>query len=160
MTEAKTGAPKPPKAPQKSPRRRAREFALQGLYQWRVGGADEAAIEAHLPELEGYKKADETLCLTLIRGVLRQRETLESHLADALDRPFAELSPIEANVLLMATYELAHFPETPYRVIINEAIELAKVFGGTDGHRYVNGVLDKIAAKLRSAEVEARRKQQ
>ena len=157
MTEAKTGAPK---APQKSPRRRAREFALQGLYQWRVGGADEAAIEAHLPDLEGYKKADETLCLTLIRGVLRQRATLESHLADALDRPFEELSPIEANVLLMATYELAHFPETPYRVIINEAIELAKVFGGTDGHRYVNGVLDKIAAKLRSAEVEARRKQQ
>ncbi|WP_303784282.1 transcription antitermination factor NusB [Azovibrio restrictus] len=160
MTEAKTGAPKvPPKASQKSPRRRAREFALQGLYQWRVGGADEAAIEAHLPELEGYKKADETLCLTLIRGVLRQHQTLEAQLAEALDRPFGELSPIEANVLLMATYELAHFPETPYRVIINEAIELAKVFGGTDGHRYVNGVLDKMAARLRTVEVQAWRKQ-
>ncbi len=157
MTEAKTGAPK---APPKSPRRRAREFALQGLYQWRVGGADEAAIEAHLPDLEGYKKADQELCLTLIRGVLRQHQALEDQLAEALDRPFAELSPIEANVLLMATYELAHFPETPYRVIINEAIELAKVFGGTDGHRYVNGVLDKMAARLRAVEVEARRKQQ
>ena len=157
MTEAKTGAPK---APPKSPRRRAREFALQGLYQWRVGGADEAAIEAHLPDLEGYKKADQELCLTLIRGVLRQHQALEGQLAEALDRPFAELSPIEANVLLMATYELAHFPETPYRVIINEAIELAKVFGGTDGHRYVNGVLDKMAARLRAVEVEARRKQQ
>ncbi|MGB4468451.1 MAG: transcription antitermination factor NusB [Azovibrio sp.] len=160
MTEPKTSTPTPAaKAPAKSPRRRAREFALQGLYQWRVGGADEAAIEAHLPELEGYKKADANLCLTLIRGVLRQHETLAGHLADALDRPFAELSPIEANVLLMATYELSHFPETPYRVIINEAIELTKVFGGTDGHRYVNGVLDKMAAKLRRAEVEARRKQ-
>ncbi len=147
-----------PKAPPKSPRRRAREFALQGLYQWRVGGADEVAIEAHLPELEGYGKADQELCKTLIRGVMRQRETLEGHLADALDRPFDELSPIEAIILLLATYELSHFPETPYRVIINEAIELAKGFGGTDGHRYVNGVLDKMAAKLRAEEVLARRK--
>ncbi|MCX8145829.1 MAG: transcription antitermination factor NusB [Azovibrio sp.] len=154
MREAKTSAPK---APPKSPRRRAREFALQGLYQWRVGGADEAAIEAHLPELDGYLKADRTLCLTLIRGVMRQHQSLADELAAVLDRPFAELSPIEANILLLATYELVHFPETPYRVIINEAIELAKVFGGTDGHRYVNGVLDKMAARLRPVEVAARR---
>lgn len=159
MTETRAAPIPEAKQPPKSPRRRAREFALQGLYQWRVGGADEAAIEAHLPELEGYKKADQELCRTLVRGVLRLRESLEGQLAEALDRPFAELSPIEANILLMATYELTQFPETPYRVIINEAIELAKSFGGTDGHRYVNGVLDKMAARLRSTEVEARRKQ-
>jgi N utilization substance protein B len=145
------------RSPAKSPRRRARELALQGLYQWRVGGADAADIEAHLPDLEGYKKADSTLCQTLVRGVLAQRSALAEHLVGDLDRPFDELSPIEAVILLMATYELIHFPETPYRVILNEAIELAKIFGGEDGHRYVNGVLDKVAARLRRAEVAARR---
>jgi N utilization substance protein B len=144
------------RAPAKSARRWARELALQGLYQWRVGGADIAAIEAHLPDLEGYRKADSAFCQTLARGVLSEHPALIETLAGDLDRPFDELSPIEAIILLMATYELSRFPETPYRVIINEAIELAKVFGGTDGHRYVNGVLDKIAAKLRSLEVRAR----
>lgn len=155
MTEQK---PPSNKQPPRSPRRRAREFALQGLYQWRVGGADEAAIEAHLPGMEGFQRADQDLCFGLIRGVLRQRKTLEAHLADALDRPFDELSPVEAIILLISTYEMAQSPETPYPVIINEAIELAKGFGGTDGHRYVNGVLDKMAIKLRSVEVAARRK--
>jgi N utilization substance protein B len=77
--------------------------------------------------------------------------------SDSLDRPFPELSPIEALLLLMAAYEFAHCLETPYRVIINEAIELAKVYGGTEGHRYVNGVLDKVALKLRALEVQNHR---
>jgi len=147
-----------PKAPPKSARRRAREFALQGLYQWRVGGADEAAIEAHLPELDGFARADREFCLAMIRGVLAQQEKLSALVSSHIDRPFKELSPVEACILLMGTCELVHNPETPYRVVINEAIELTKAFGGTDGHKYVNGVLDKVAAETRPVEVEARKK--
>jgi N utilization substance protein B len=142
----------------KSPRRRAREFALQGLYQWRIGGADEAAIEAHVQEVAGFDKADRNFFLALLRGVLKQRVELCQVIQPLLDRSFEELSPIEACILLLGGYELQANPETPYRVIINEAIELAKSYGGTDGHKYVNGVLDKLAASLRPAEVEARQR--
>lgn len=148
---------KPAKAPAKSARRRAREFALQGLYQWRVGGNDEATIEAHLHELEGFDKADRDFCIHLIRGVLAQREDLSGKVARHVDRAFEDLSPIEACILLIGAFELSHHPETPYRVIINEGIELAKAFGGTDGHKYVNGVLDKLAGEVRAAEVQAKR---
>ena len=141
----------------KSPRRRAREFALQGLYQWRLSGNDEAAIEAHLADIAGFDKADRDFFVGLLRGVLAQHGALQEQLQALLDRPFAELSPVESSVLLAGAYELANYPQTPYRVIINEAIELAKGFGGTDGHKYVNGVLDKLAGKLRPVEVEARR---
>lgn len=140
------------RAPAKSARRRAREFALQGLYQWRVGGADEAEIEAHLPDLEGFGKADRELCFGLVRGVLRQQEALIGLVSECVDRGFKELSPIEACILLLGTHEFRAYPETPYRVIINEMIELAKAFGGTDGHKYVNGVLDRLAATLRPIE--------
>ena len=141
----------------KSPRRRAREFALQGLYQWRIGGNDEAAIEAHLADADGFDKADREFFVGLLRGVLAQQAELQEQLQTFLDRPFAELSPIEASILLAGAFELANYPQTPYRVIINEAIELTKGFGGTDGHKYVNGVLDKLAFKLRPVEVEAKR---
>ena len=143
--------------PVKSPRRRAREFALQGLYQWRLSGNDEAAIEAHLADIAGFDKADRDFFVGLLRGVLAQEPTLQEQLQAHLDRPFADLSPIEASVLLAGAYELANYPQTPYRVIINEAIELTKGYGGTDGHKYVNGVLDKLAGKLRPAEVAAKR---
>ena len=147
-----------PKAPPKSARRRAREFVLQGLYQWRVGGNDEAAIEAYMPEMDNFAKADREFFIATFRGVLAQQAGLGEQIRAHIDRDFSELSPIEACILLMGAYELNHCPETPYRVIINEAIELAKSFGGTDGHKYVNGVLDKIAAKIRTAEFEARKK--
>jgi N utilization substance protein B len=145
------------KAVSKSPRRRAREFALQGLYQWRIGGNDEAAIEAHLADTEGFNKADREFFVGLLRGVLAQQAELQEQLQAFLDRPFAELSPVESSILLAGAFELANYPQTPYRVIINEAIELTKGFGGTDGHKYVNGVLDKLAFKLRPVEVEAKR---
>ncbi|SDG62951.1 transcription antitermination factor NusB [Propionivibrio dicarboxylicus] len=148
---------KPAKPVNKSPRRRAREFALQGLYQWRLSGNDEAAIESHLRDSEEFGKADREFFTGLLRGVLAQESELQAALQAYLDRPFGELSPIEASVLLAGAYELTNYPETPYRVIINEAIELTKGFGGTDGHKYVNGVLDKLAAKLRPIEVEAKR---
>ncbi len=140
----------------KSARRRAREFILQGLYQWRVGGADEAAIEAYAPEMEGFDKADRNFFVGTLRGVIAQRDALVEQIGAHIDRAYEELSPVEAGVLLLGSFELIHHQETPYRVIINEAIELAKAFGGTDGHKYVNGVLDKIAAQVRAQEVAAR----
>ena len=141
----------------KTPRRRAREFALQGLYQWQVSGNDEASIEAHLADIAGFDKADRQFFVAVLRGVLAQHPVLQEQLQAYLDRPFRELSPVEASVLLAGAYELVNCPQTPYRVIINEAIELAKGYGGTDGHKYVNGVLDKLAANLRPLEVEAKR---
>lgn len=141
----------------RSPRRRAREFALQGLYQWQLSGNDEAAIAAHLGDAEGFDKADREFFAGLLRGVLAQRKTLQEQLQVYLDRPFDELSPVEACVLLAGAFELNSYPQTPYGVIINESIELAKSFGGTDGHKYVNGVLDKLAAEIRPLEVAARR---
>jgi N utilization substance protein B len=146
------------KAPPKSARRRAREFVLQGLYQWRVGGADEAAIEAHLPEMEGFAKADREFFVGTLRGVIAQNEKLVEQISTHIDRPFTELSPVEACILMLGSFEMLNHPETPYRVIINEAIELTKAFGGTDGHKYVNGVLDKVAGVLRPTEVAARKK--
>ncbi|MBL8432700.1 MAG: transcription antitermination factor NusB, partial [Dechloromonas sp.] len=126
-----TGQLQEPKAPPRSARRRAREFVLQGLYQWRVGGADEAAIEAQIPEMEDFARADRDFFVATLRGVIGQHERLTALVAAHIDRPFNELSPIEACVLLMGAHELADNPETPYRVIINEAIELTKSFGGT-----------------------------
>ena len=155
---ARKAGGKPAAGSSKSPRRRAREFVLQSLYQWRVGGADEAAIEAHVHDIAGFDKADRNFFLALLRGVLKQRAELVEAIEPHLDRKFDELSPIEASILLLGGYELQAHPETPYRVIINEAIELAKSYGGTDGHKYVNGVLDKLAAKLRPVEVEARQR--
>ncbi len=153
-----TEQPQESKAPPRSARRRAREFVLQGLYQWRVGGADEAAIAAQIPEMEDFARADRDFFVATLHRVIGQQERLTALVTAHIDRAFRELSPIEACVLLMGTCELVNNPETPYRVIINEAIELTKAFGGTDGHKYVNGVLDKVAAEVRPAEVEAKKK--
>jgi N utilization substance protein B len=153
-----TEHPEEPTAPPKSARRRAREFVLQGLYQWRVGGADEASIEAYAPEMEDFAKADREFFVGTLRGVIGQQEALTARITAHIDRPFGELSPVEACVLMLGSFEMLNHPETPYRVIINEAIELTKAFGGTDGHKYVNGVLDKVAAVARPDEVAARKK--
>jgi N utilization substance protein B len=146
----------------RSARRRARELAVQGLYQWLVGGQDAAAIEGHLAESRG-RELDEIAATTdmphyreLLNGAIEGADALRADFAPHLDREVAALSPIEHGILLLATYELKHRTEIPYRVIINEAVELAKSFGGTEGFRYVNGVLDKVAARLRAAEVAAR----
>lgn len=157
MAEQSPTTPAGKPAVLRSPRRRAREFVLQGLYQWRVSGNEEAAIEAHLRDIDDFDKADREFFVGLLRGVLAQRQILEAKLQTYLDRPFNDLSPIEACVLLAGAFELSNYPQTPYRVIINESIELAKGYGGTDGHKYVNGVLDRLAAGLRPAEVEAKR---
>lgn len=140
------------KNPAKSPRHRAREFAIQGIYNWQMTGDDTPVIEAHLAEAGGFDKADHGLFTNLLRGTLRQFEELKAEIVPQLDRGFDALSPVERSILLLATYEFSQHLETPYRVVLNEAIELAKAYGGTDGHKYVNGVLDKLAAKLRPVE--------
>jgi N utilization substance protein B len=137
----------------KSPRRRAREFVVQGLYQWQVGDQDEAAIQVQAESVAGFDKADRELYLALLRETRQQAAALQAELAPHIDRHWDEVSPIERCILLLGACELKLHPETPYRVIINEAIELAKTFGGTDGHKFVNGVLDKLAAGLRAAEI-------
>ena len=111
----------------------------------------------HLAEFKGYDKADQKYLERLLNGVIADAKELEAAFGPLLDRPVDELSPVERGVLLIGAYELAHVPDVPYKVVINEAVELAKSYGGTDGHKYVNGVLDKLAAKLRAAEVKARR---
>jgi N utilization substance protein B len=136
----------------KSPRRRAREFALQGIYEWQMNAAATPQIEAHLAEAGGFDKADHEFFARLLRGTLGDAGGLQPLIEPHLDRPYAGLSPIERAILLLATYELKHHLEAPYKVVINEAIELAKAYGGTDGHKYVNGVLDRLALELRPAE--------
>lgn len=143
--------------PAKSQRRRARELALQGLYQWLIAGGEASAIDAQLREHEGYAKCDSLHFDALLRGSIETAAALDAALARHVDRKTSELSPIEHAVLMIGAYELQHCLDIPYKVAINEAVELAKAFGGTDGHKYVNGVLDKVAVDLRAAEVQAAR---
>lgn len=143
----------------KTARRRAREFVVQGLYEWTLNPDRTATtIEKHLRENEYFTKADETLFRTLLFGVLKDAAQLSALVSRYYERSAEDVSPIERAVLLMAALELTQHPETPYPVIINEAIEITKTFGGTDGHKFVNGVLDKLAAQVREEEV-ARRPQ-
>jgi N utilization substance protein B len=139
----------------KNRRHLAREFAVQGLYEWLLAGNDVRAIEHRLAELSTFDKADRPLLDEILNGVIREAKDLEARLTPYLDRAVKMLSPVEHAVLLVGAYELLHRIETPYRVVINEAVELAKSYGGTDGHKYVNGVLDRLAAELRSIEVQA-----
>jgi transcription antitermination protein NusB len=144
------------KSVRKTRRRRSRELALQGLYQWRVAGGTVEVIEAQLQETKEFLKTDAEYLSVLLRGVLANSAELEKQIQPYLDRPFKELSPVEIAILLLSTHELASRPEMPYRAVINEAVELAKTYGGTDGHKYVNGVLDKLAGKLRTNEINAK----
>ena len=114
-------------------------------------------IAAELAEREEFAKSDVEYFSTLLNGAIDHAQELEEVIAPSLDRKFTELSPVERGILLLAGYELMRELEVPYRVVINEAVELAKVYGGTDGHKFVNGVLDKLAARLREIEVRAER---
>lgn len=134
-------------------RKNAREFTLQGIYAWLVGGVDVTLIAANLQEDAQFKRADEAYFRTLLYGVIKDEDLLNSHLAPCLDRPMSELSPVERGILLIGAYELLSCPDVPWRVAINEGVELAKKFGGTDGHKYINGVLDKLAQDVRAVEI-------
>lgn len=143
-----------------TPRRRAREYALQGIYQAlvlrRAGSLpDMRMITVQLAEDPAFKRCQLDLFEGIFQGVLLRMDALETLITPALDRPINELSPVEHAALLIGTYELAEDLSVPFKVAINEAVELAKIFGGTDGHKYVNGVLDLLAQSLRSAETQA-----
>ena len=142
----------------KSARRRAREFALQGLYEWLLSRGDAGAIDAHVREHEGFDRCDRAHFDLLLHGAIREAEAIDATLAAHIDRKVELLSPIEHAALMIGTFELMRCIEIPYKVAINEAVELAKSFGGTDGHKYVNGVLDKVAVEVRGIEVDAARK--
>jgi N utilization substance protein B len=139
----------------RTPRHRAREFALQGLYQWLLNNEDATTVVNNIRAAHGFEKADADHFAALLYGAIKDSVALREAFAPLIDRGVKELSPIEHGVLLIGAYELKNNLEIPYRVVINEAVELTKSFGGIDGHKYVNGVLDKLAPKLRAEEVAA-----
>jgi len=141
----------------KSPRRRARELALQALYAWQVAGAPAADLVEQVKSLEGDEKADLALAEVLVRGVLGRAAELRPMIEEFIDRSFESLSPVERAILYIGAFELSAGLDPPFKVVLNEAIELGKSFGGTGGHKYVNGVLEKLALRLRAAEVAAAR---
>ncbi|MBD3893702.1 transcription antitermination factor NusB [Hydrogenophaga sp.] len=155
MSTASHSAQKPRKATDKSARTRAREFALQALYQHLVGRHAAVDIDAFTRDLAGFHKADEAHFKALLHGCVEQAGALDALITPLLDRPLTEIAPIERGVLWIGAYEFQHCPDVPWRVVLNECIELAKSFGGTDGHKYVNGVLHQLAVRLRAAEVDA-----
>ena len=128
----------------RSARHRARAVALQALYAWKLGGGD---------LLEGWDDCDQAFAKQLISDVILKSEQLEKRIAPHLDRSLASLSPVERVILLIGAYELSERLETPFKVVLNEAIELGKSYGGTDGHKFVNGVLEKLARELRPEEI-------
>ena len=136
----------------RSRRRRSRELALQVLYQWLLSGNGADALCRQAAEQKEYTRADAQYFELLTHGVIAHAAELHGALEAFVDRPVRQLSPIEHAALLLAAYELMHVPDVPYRVVINEAVELTRIYGGTDGHKYVNGVLDKLAAQVRPAE--------
>jgi len=143
------------KASAKSARSRAREFALQALYQHLVGRNDAQSIDVFTRDLAGFHKADSVHYDALLHGCVKEAAELDALIVPLLDRKLAEISPIEHGIMWIGAYEFLHCPDVPWRVALNECIELAKEFGGTDGHKYVNAVLNGLAPRLRAAEVEA-----
>lgn len=145
----------PTRKPVRNARSRAREFALQGLYQVLVGRQSTEAIDAFTRGLVGFNKVDSVHYVALLHGCAEQSRELDALIAPLLDRPLSEISPIERAVMWLGAYEFKCCLEVPWRVTLNECIELAKQFGGTDGHKYVNAVLHTLALQLRPQETAA-----
>ena len=139
-------------------RRVSRELALQGVYQWLYTQESPPTVLRNLEELEGFEAADSEFLKAALRGAIGDAADLRARLEPFSDRKWEEVSPVERAILLIAAWELVHNPEIPYRVTINEAIELGKRFGATDGHKWVNGVLDKLAAATRPEEFAQKRR--
>lgn len=134
-------------------RRRARKVALQALYQWLMSEGDLADIEAQFSAANPIDKTDLVYFGRLLHGVADQLLLLEAAFEEFLDRPIQSLNPIEHTVLRISTYELLFVPEMPYRVVLDESVSLARTFGSQEGHRYVNGVLNNLARKVRAVEI-------
>lgn len=152
-----SGDGKPTRKPVRNARSRSREFALQGLYQVLVGQQPLPQIDAFTRGLVGFNKADSVHYDALLHGCAEQAQALDALIVPLLDRTMAEISPIERAVMWMGAYEFKHCLDVPWRVTLNECIELAKQFGGTDGHKYVNAVLHALALQLRPQETATER---
>ncbi|OED44531.1 N utilization substance protein B [Endozoicomonas sp. (ex Bugula neritina AB1)] len=144
--------------PKPSARRRARQLALQALYQWQMNQTPLVQIEAQYRTDNDFTKVDDDYFSAIIHGVPMQASQLDESMSAVLDRPLEQLDPVERAALRIGCYELINRKDVPYRVVINEAIELVKRFGAQDSHRYINGILDKLAPRLRVDEVKAYRK--
>ena len=130
----------------------SRKLAMQALYQWQLAGQSASELHSQFAADEGYGDAEEEYFASLVDGVTTSVAALDARLQLLIDRPLAQLDPVERAVLWIGIFELLHRPDVPYRVVINESVELAKRFGATDGHKFVNAVLDRAARELRSAE--------
>ena len=136
-------------------RRKARHYGMQALYQWHMAGASLSDIEAEFRDDYDFSHVDLEYFQALLHEIPAQVDTLEAGLAPLLDRELDELDPIERTLLRMGAWELTERLDVPYKVVINEAVALAKKFGATDGYKYINGVLDKAAHELRKVEIDA-----
>ncbi len=145
-------APQPVKKTGTAQRKKARKLVLQALYQWQITGDSIAQVEAQFRTDNDFDKIDAEYFKSLFQNIPKEVTEIDALITPFLDRPLADVDPIEINLLRMGTYEFKHRIDVPYRVVINEAVELAKQFGGTDGHKYINSILDKLALRLRAAE--------
>ena len=139
-------------------RNRARRLAVQALYEWQMTGTGEADIHSRFLEDKKDKTVDKEYFRELISGVISQASELDELITPKLQRPLDEIDLVEHAILRMSTYELKNRPDIPYRVVINEGVEMAKTFGAEQGHKFINSILDKLAATLRSAEASASKK--
>jgi len=135
----------------------ARKRAVQALYMWGMTGDDVSDIEAQFLLEQDMKNTDIKYFKELLHEVPAHVQELDDHITPLLDRPFSELDPVECAIMRLGVYELQHRIDIPYKVVINEAVELTKIFGAEEGHKYVNSILDKAAKKLRSIEVNAKK---
>lgn len=138
-------------------RRKARSFAMQALYQWHMAGQALNEIEAQFYVDNDFKKVDTDYFKAILHGVPAKVTELDEAFEPLLDRPIQELDPVELAILRLSTFELLDRIDIPYKVVINEGVELAKIFGATDGHKFINGILDKLAPKLRTAETRTKK---
>ena len=133
----------------------SRRLAMQALYQWQMTGQSFAELRNQYTTDEGYPEVDPEYFQQLLQGVVEGATELDGMLGEWIDRPVAQLDPVEHAVLLIGLQELRQHPEVPYRVVLNEGVELAKKFGATEGHKFINAVLDRAARQLRAAEQQA-----
>ncbi len=139
----------------KPSRQQARRFAMQAIYQWQIAETTRGDLLAQFRSEPDMIRCDSAYFADLVEGILSNEPELDAEFAKVLDRPVEQLDPIERATLLVGAYELSNHPEIPYRVVINEAVELAKRYGATDSHKYINGVMDRLARRLREVEIKA-----
>ncbi|ASP40660.1 N utilization substance protein B [Bacterioplanes sanyensis] len=143
--------------PSAAARRKARRYAVQAIYQWQLAGADLAQIEAEFRADNDMSSVDLEYFHEILFGVPRAKQELDTHLTPLVDRALEEMTPVELAILRLGAFEMLHRIDVPYKVVINEAVELTKTFGATDAHKFVNGVLDRLAQRSRTVELRQKR---